>query len=61
MQAGSGDTIGKSYKDFCHDYGVPEHLTFGGSIAQIVKNKLFMKMIKKYGTRYHVSIPRRSN
>ena len=23
MQAGSGDTIGQSYKYFCHDYGVP--------------------------------------
>ena len=57
MQAGSGETIGQSYKDFYHDYGVPEHLTFDVVISQIVKNTLLMKTINKYGTRYHVSSP----
>ena len=61
MQAGSGDTIGKSYKYFCHDYGVPEHRNFDGSIAQVGKNTLFMKTINKYGTGYHDSSPRIPN
>ena len=61
MQAGSGYTIGKSYKCFCHDYSVPENLTFYVSTAQIGKSTLFMKTINKYGTRYHVSIKIRPN
>ena len=61
IQAASGDTIGQSYKDFCHDYCVPNHLTFYGAIAQICKNTQFMKTMNKYGTRYHVSSPRRPN
>ena len=60
-RAGSGYTIGQSYKYFCHDYGVLEHLTFNGAIAKISNNTLFMKTINKYGTRYHVSSPRRPN
>ena len=51
----------KSYKYLCHDYGVPEHLTFDEAISLIGKNTLFMKTINKYGTRYHVSSPRRPN
>ena len=61
MRAGSRDTIGKSYKYFCHDYGVPKHLNFDGSIAQVGKNTLFIKTINNYGTRYHVSSTRRPN
>ena len=61
MQAGSGYTTGQSYKYFCHDYDVSEHLNFDGTIAQVGKNALSMKTINKYGTRYHVSSPRRPN
>ena len=61
MPAGYGDTIGKSYKYFCHDYGVTEQLTFNGETVQIGKNTLFMKTINKYGTRHHVSSPRIRN
>ena len=57
MQAGPGYTIGKSYKYFCHDYCVLEHLNFDGVIAQIGKNALFMKTINSYGTIYHVLSP----
>ena len=57
MQAGSSYTIGQSYKYFCCDYGIPEHLTFYGVIAKVGKNTLYMKTINKYGTRYHVSSP----
>ena len=61
MRAGPGNKIGQSYKQFCHDYGLPDHLNFGGSISKVGNNTLFMKTINKYGTRYHVSIPRRLN
>ena len=61
MRAGSGDTVGKSYKFLCHNYGVPEHLTFDVAISQVGKNTLFLKIINKYRTRYHFSIPRRPN
>ena len=55
------DTIEKSYKGFCHDCGVPEHLNFYREIAQIGKNKLFMKTINMHGTRYHVTSSRKPN
>ena len=61
MRAGSGDKIEKTYKDFCHEYGVPEHLTFDAATAQIGNTTMFMKTISMYGTRYHVSSPRRPN
>ena len=61
MRSGSGDTVGKEYKYFCHDYGVQEHLTFNGAKSEIGKNTLFVKTVNKYGTRYHVSSPRRLN
>ena len=53
--------IGQSYKYFYCDYGVPEQLTLDLETAQIGKNTLSVKTINKYGTRYHVSSPRRSN
>ena len=61
LRSGSGETIGQSYKYFCHDYSVPYHPNLYVSIAQVGNNTLFMKVINKYGTRYHVSIPRRPN
>ena len=61
MRSGSGNTIEKPYKYLCHNYGVPENLTFDVSIVQIGNSTLFIKMISKYGTIYHVSIPRRQN
>ena len=54
IQTGFGDMIGQSYKDFCHDYGVLEHPTFYGAIAHIGSDKMFMKKVNTYGTRYHV-------
>ena len=50
MQAGSRDIVGQSYKDFCHDYGIPAHLTFDEATEKIVENTLFMKLINNYGT-----------
>ena len=61
MQKGSGDTIEQSYKCFCHDYVIPDNLTFYREISQIGKNTLFMKTINRHGMRYHVSSTRRAN
>ena len=61
MIRATGDTIGQSYVDFSHDFGIPEHLTFDGAVAQTGKGTLFMKSIKKFDTQYHVSSPRRPN
>ena len=61
MKEATGDSIGQALKDFSHDYGVPEHLTFDGASAQVGKDTLFMKTIRKYDIRYHVSGPRRPN
>ena len=61
MVNSTGDSIEQSYRDFCHDFGVPEHLTFDGYSAQVGKNTQFMKLLRKYNTKYHISSPRRPN
>ena len=60
-KAATGNTVGQAYLEFCNDFGVPEHLTFDGATAQIGKNTLFMRSLKKNGSDYHVSSPRRPN
>jgi hypothetical protein len=61
MEKATGDTLGQSLIDFSHDFGVPSHLTFDGAIAQVGKNMLFMKTLKKYQSDCHVSGPRHPN
>ena len=61
MQDARGTTIGDTLNDFCHDFGVPENLTFDGALAQVGKNTPFMKTIRKHFINYHVSGPRRPN
>lgn len=61
MAKATGDTIGDTLSDFIHDFGVPEHLTFDGAQAQVGKGTEFMKKIKKYSIKYHISSPRRPN
>ena len=61
MTAASGQLIGQSLKDFAHDFGIPNHLTFDGAQAQVGKGTLFMKTVKQYDIKYHVSAPRRPN
>ena len=61
MVSSTGDSIGQSYKDFSHDFGIPDHLTFDGYSSQVGRNTLFMKTIRKYGSQYHISSPRRPN
>ena len=36
-------------------------MTFDGYSAQVGRNTLFMKTVRKYDTHYHISIPRRTN
>ena len=56
-----GDRIGRSLNDFVNDFGVPRHLTFDGATAQKGKYTLFMKTIRKYQIKDHMSSPRRPN
>ena len=50
-----------SYRDFSHDFGIPEHLAFYGFSAQVCRNTLFMETVRKYDTQYHISNPLRPN
>ena len=56
-----GNSIGQSYINFCHDFGIPEHLTFDGATAQVGRNTLLMKSLCKYQSAFHISSPRRPN
>ena len=56
-----GDEIGQSLSDFISQYCIPEHLTFDGASAQLGRNTLFMKNIRRHEIKYHVSVLRRPN
>ena len=53
--------MGYSYREFSHDFGITEHLTFDGYSAQVGRNTLFMKTVIKYDTQYHILSARRLN
>ena len=55
------DYLGYLYRDFCRDFGIPEHMAFGGYSSQAGRNNLFMKTFKKYDTQYHVPSSHRTN
>ena len=57
----TGESIGESLRSFSHDFGVPEHLTFDGAMSQVGKDTKFMKTIREYDIKHHVSAPRRPN
>ena len=61
MVSSTGESLGYLYRDFRHDFGIPEHLTFDGYSAQVGQNTLFMKTVRKYDTQYHISSPSRPN
>ena len=61
MVSSTGESLGYLYRYFSHDFGIPEHLTFGGYSEQVSQNALFMKTVRKYDTQYHISSPRRPN
>ena len=54
MVFSTGDSLGYSYRDFSHDFGIPEHLNFDGYSAQVGRNTLFMKTVRNYYTQYHI-------
>ena len=57
----TGGSLGYSYRDFCHDFGIPENLTFDGYSPQARRKNLFMKTIVKYDIQYHISSPHSTN
>ena len=61
MVSSKGDSLGYSYIDFSHDFVITEYLTLDGYSAQVGRNTLFMKTVRKYETQYHISSPRRPN
>ena len=61
MESSTGDSLGYLYRDFSHDFGIPEHLTFDGYSAQVGRNTLFIKTVRQYDTQYNISSTRRPN
>ncbi len=61
LSRSNGEQIGHSLRDFIHEYGIPNKLTFDGAQAQVGRNTLFMKTIRDARIHYHVSQPRRPN
>ena len=55
------DSLGYLYRDFSHDFVIPEHLTFNVYSAQVGPNTSFMKTVRKYDMHYHISSPCRPN
>ena len=61
MMNAKSETIANTLQDFANDFGVPEYLTCDGAPNQIGKHTTYMKRIRRYGIKYHVSSPRRPN
>ena len=54
-------SAGEGLRQFVHDFGRPEKLTFDGSAEQCGKKTEFMKNVRKYSVDYHVTEPFRPN
>jgi hypothetical protein len=52
---------GDALRQFIHDYGRPERLTFDSSREQCGKKTEFMKSVRKYSIKYHVTEPKQPN
>ena len=52
---------GEGLRQFVQDFGRPEKLTFDGSREQCGKKTEFMKNVRKYDIKYHVTEPDRPN
>ena len=61
MPSVDGDNTGRTLKDFIHEYGAPDRLTFDGHRSQIGKHTLFQKTIRQYDITPHRSAPYRPN
>ena len=57
----SKSSAGDGLRQFVHDYGRPEKLTFDGSREQCGKKTEFMKNVRKYSVDYHVTELERPN
>ena len=57
----SKSLAGDGLRQFVHDYGRPEHLTYDGSGEQCGRHTEFMKNIRKYSIDYHITEPNRPN
>ena len=55
----TGDTIGRTLQDFAYDFGIPMYLTFDGHKSQVSEGLLFMRLVRKYRIKFHVSEPRK--
>ena len=51
----SKSKAGEALRTFCHEFGIPEHLTFDGSKEQCGKRTEFMKQIRRNDISYKVS------
>ena len=61
MVSSTGESLVYSYRDFCRDFGFPEHMAFDAYYSQAGWDTLFMKTSRKYDTQYHSSSPCRPN
>ena len=52
---------GQALKEFCHEFGIPFHLTFDGSKEQTKRGTEFMKTVRHYGIEHHISEPNMHN
>jgi hypothetical protein len=50
---------GTALHQFICDFGVPEQLTFDGSVEQVKPKTNFMKHVRNYGINYHIAEPHR--
>ena len=57
----NGECTGNSLKDFIHEFGAPNRLTFDGYSSQVGRHTLFQKTIRRYDINPHVSAPYRAN
>ena len=55
------DTIGSSYNNFAHDFGVPTHIIFDGFPSQVGRNTKFYQSLRRDSVIFHVSTPCRPN
>ena len=61
MNAVNGENTGNTLKDFIHEFGAPDRLTFDGYPTQVGKHTLFQKTLRRYDIDQHTSSPYRPN
>lgn len=51
------ESIGPTLNNFCHDWGVPSHLTVDGANVQVGRHTQFHKAVRDNEIDYHISHP----